>query len=439
MDSPDNFTSPDKNSQHPTAHEVFLNKKAERTYIGRARNPLDSSDEPRKVRILSQVFDLEEFHEFVEINGEVIIRVTPAGRQEIRATFYDDTREVKTLTFQRFFKENGRPKPQSNFKFTVEETERILELFKLIKTFRFKNDDKVTIDNSIDERWPDSKEEKHRYFSENQDEVADFAKNHLTKSDVIALAYRKEQLEIFRALLEEEDYFEDKKNEWKCKGPESVWQKFFEQNPWIFGYGLNFIFASRVDVNKKLEQYTSGHAIYEFGKRVDSLMKTAGLINSLCFVEIKRHDVPLLASTKYRDDCWRISSDLGGSVAQIQKTVQKAVLSIRTKLEPKSDDGSPTGESIFLYEPKSYVVIGSLEQFKTEYGINEEKFGSFELFRRNLTNPEVITFDELYERARFIVEHSANEEPFKSEPLQEEVVEELDEGEPDLSEEDIPF
>jgi hypothetical protein len=49
-------------------------------------------------------------------------------------------------------------------------------------------------------------------------------------------------------------------------------------------------------------------------------------------------------------------------------------------------------------------VIGCLQQFVSDNGINEPKFSSFELLRRQTTSPEVITFDELYERARFIVE-----------------------------------
>ena len=35
--------------------------------------------------------------------------------------------------------------------------------------------------------------------------------------------------------------------------------------------------------------------------------------------------------------------------------------------------------------------------------MNQEQFRSFELFRRNTFSPEIITFDELYERAKFIV------------------------------------
>lgn len=32
---------------------------------------------------------------------------------------------------------------------------------------------------------------------------------------------------------------------------------------------------------------------------------------------------------------------------------------------------------------------------------------AFELFRRNITNPEILTFDELHQRARHIVEHGS--------------------------------
>jgi len=36
------------------------------------------------------------------------------------------------------------------------------------------------------------------------------------------------------------------------------------------------------------------------------------------------------------------------------------------------------------------------------------KAKSFELFRRDSRNVEIVTFDELFERAKFIVEHKVN-------------------------------
>lgn len=56
--------------------------------------------------------------------------------------------------------------------------------------------------------------------------------------------------------------------------------------------------------------------------------------------------------------------------------------------------------------PNSFLVVGSLQEFVSEHGVNQERFRSFELYRRNLTAPEIITFDELFERARFIVKLS---------------------------------
>jgi len=97
-------------------------------------------------------------------------------------------------------------------------------------------------------------------------------------------------------------------------------------------------------------------------------------------------------------------------VAQIQKTVESAERAIGRKLDPKDEWGNPTGESAFVLRPRSVVVVGNLDQFVTPTGVNESKFTSFELFRRHLVAPEVITFDELHQRARFIVDSTVTTE-----------------------------
>ncbi len=263
-----------------------------------------------------------------------------------------------------------------------------------------------------------SVDEKKNFLLGNLDLVQEIAENNLTKSDVVALAYRKTQLEVFEKLLNNEQFFEQQRIEWNKRGKEAVWQQFFENNSWIFGYGLNYIYTSQLD-DRKLEQVVSGYSVAQSGKRVDALMKTRGLISSLCFIEIKTHQTELLHKEPYRSDCWRASEHLGGSVAQIQKTVQKAVKDIQTKIEFTNPHGNPTGESAFLYQPKSYVVIGSLNEFMTGLGINESKFSSFELFRRSISCPEIITFDELYERAKYIIQNSEQESRFVEETQEE--------------------
>ena len=167
---------------------------------------------------------------------------------------------------------------------------------------------------------------------------------------------------------------------------------------------LNYIFNSPLE-GQKLEQVTKGHTVFGSGKRVDALLKTRGIISSLCFCEIKTHKTELLKQVKnsYRPECWAMSDEFAGGIAQIQKTVQKSIKGIDTKTQIKNEQGDLTGEEVFLYQPKSFLVIGSLKEFQGEHGTNEDKYSSFELLRQNIHKPEIITFDELLERAKYIV------------------------------------
>jgi len=127
------------------------------------------------------------------------------------------------------------------------------------------------------------------------------------------------------------------------------------------------------------------------------------LISNLCFVEIKTNDTPLLENHPYRAGCYAPSRELARAVAQVQGTVIAALDNLSSKISTEDGEGNPTGEEIFNYQPKSYLVIGNLDQFTTEHGVNKNKYRSFELYRKNILNPEIITYDELYQRARFIL------------------------------------
>lgn len=101
--------------------------------------------------------------------------------------------------------------------------------------------------------------------------------------------------------------------------------------------------------------------------------------------------------------CWAPSRELAGAISQVQGTVASAVENLTGKINPTDKEGNPTGEEIFNYQPKSFLVVGSMAEFVSENGVNKDKLRSFELLRKNTSNPEIITFDELYERAKFIV------------------------------------
>jgi len=229
----------------------------------------------------------------------------------------------------------------------------------------------------------------------------------LSGSDIVNIAYRKKQLEVFEKLLSGHKAMEiyRSQNAVRQGGAEAVWQHFFEANTWIFGYGLNFVFNQPLQ-GRPLELAVRGHDLVSAGKRADAVLKTAGIVSSLCLVEIKTPQTPLLGTEPYRPECWQPSKELGGGIAQAQKTVQKTLENLGSEIRPIDHDGNPTGEVLFSYRPKSFLLIGRLSEFESAGGINREKFSSFELLRRNMTEPEIITFDELLERARFIVLNS---------------------------------
>jgi AbiJ N-terminal domain 3/Domain of unknown function (DUF4263) len=228
----------------------------------------------------------------------------------------------------------------------------------------------------------------------------------LTEADIRLIGNRKEQLQRFERLLTDPDYFQQEESQATTRGAEAVWQAFFEANQWIFGYGLNLIACESID-DGKLERITTGTNIFGgAGKRIDAIMRSKSLISSMLFCEIKTHDTELLAKTPYRKGVFQASKELGGGVAQVQKTVLKAQQFISHAFLTRihDEDGTPIGAELSTTRPRQVLVIGSLREFIHNGGVNSEKISSFELYRTSIQDVEIITFDELYQRACFIVE-----------------------------------
>lgn len=187
---------------------------------------------------------------------------------------------------------------------------------------------------------------------------------------------------------------------------ETYWQDFFSSNEWIFGYGLSYQFLSIT-----MDQPSYGGSSYtgKGNQKGDYLTNTESAKSKFTvLVEIKRPDSLLLAiklrtreHIRYRNGAWLLGSELLGGVSQLQvncKTWQRSSeeLQNRKLLE----------QGIYTVQPKGILVIGNTKQFED----NIEKLTSFELFRQGLSNIEVLTFDELYERAKFIVGNLVNKE-----------------------------
>jgi antiviral defense system Shedu protein SduA len=379
----------------------YQNPKAGKTYISPSLKAFGNSD--RKVRIASKVIESPDSYAFAKIKDEIVLRHKENAKSNITAKFFEDNRGISVLSIQGYSVAAEKPH-NASFSFIGDEIDKLLEFIHNIQSINLNNAAPINIQDEELNRIILSDNQAKRLLSENQALFAEALRSEVTTEDLVAVGYRKKQLEVYRNLLSDSDYFTTIKAKKECSN-EGLWQRYFEKNPWVFGYGLGYIFLSGLD-EKKLEQIVQGHSVASYGKRVDAIMKTKGIISNLCFVEIKTHSTTLLDSKPYRSGCWAPSKELAGAVAQIQGTVASAVDSLSNKINVEDKHGNPTGEEIFNYQPKSYLVIGSLNEFSTEHGINKDKFRSFELFRKNTVNPEIITFDELYERAKFIVHHN---------------------------------
>lgn len=179
---------------------------------------------------------------------------------------------------------------------------------------------------------------------------------------------------------------------------EPDWQRFFEQNSWIFGHGLNYVFLNKI--GRKLEMQTTGSAFDRSGKRADGLMRTRAEVSQYVLVEIKRNDTDLLQATEYRSGCWSVSHELSNAVTQTQKTMFDFTQN-RFRDHQRDKFGNDTGGTVYAVEPRSFLVIGNLAEVRG----NDDKIACFELYRRNIRAPEILTFDELFQRASCIVEN----------------------------------
>lgn len=133
-------------------------------------------------------------------------------------------------------------------------------------------------------------------------------------------------------------------------------------------------------------------------------MATKGLIQSLMFTEIKTASTDLLAATEYRSGVYRPSSELAGAVSQVQTTAHRAIRMLEDLHRPTDREGW-SQKVVGTIRPRQVVVVGTLGEFRREDDVNRDRYRSFELYRRSIDDVEIITFDELLARARFIAQH----------------------------------
>ncbi|MFD3399856.1 Shedu immune nuclease family protein [Kribbella sp. NPDC058693] len=401
----DPFSDPDE----PMSDAEFaLARLTTRTYIGRSF-PLrfdTSRDFGQPARYVNKVFD-EEPLDLGEFEWEVVT-LSESARTQVRLMLAREQGVVRQMMVQKVKTTRSVAKLETLLKLNRDQTSRFINTIKLLDQVRIEGDGRTVVDDDILRAVIEDPHGIEELYRQERGQLTELIQNDSSARDVIALAHRREELENFRMLLEEEDRFVAEAE--RVGGPEKVWQQFLERNPWVLGIGLAGQLLTSWD-QERLEQVVAGHSVAGAGKRADGLLRTTGVIRSMVFAEIKHHRTPLLeGGPPYRSGCWAPSKELAGGVTQVQQTVYRAVQELSDTFADTDAEGGKLGTDTYLIRPRSFLIVGHLGQLLSSGGgVVPDKQRSFELYRRNLYEPEVLTFDELFARAEWLLSEAEDE------------------------------
>ncbi|MFG0844474.1 Shedu immune nuclease family protein [Pseudomonas sp. FYR_5] len=217
--------------------------------------------------------------------------------------------------------------------------------------------------------------------SGDQDSVMTILKTHskqIAEAKPEALAKLQDEIELvtLEVLI--------KKYEEKLKKTtiESEWQDFFDSNKFIltmaFGYPIVQILG---------QASVGGGQLIGGGSKFADFISRNSQTNNAAIFEIKTPGTPLLNKTPFRGKVYSATKEFTGAMVQILDQKYQLAKSLPIL---KSNDRNLVLEA---YAVHCCLIIGS-----TPKGLDEQK--SFELFRRNSREVEVITFDELLEKLK---------------------------------------
>lgn len=121
------------------------------------------------------------------------------------------------------------------------------------------------------------------------------------------------------------------------------------------------------------------------------------------FIELKKPSTNLFGKSSNRSNSWKLSNDLIESYSQILEHKASGLLKLEKEQYIK---GEPLSQKAF--DSKVILIIGHWNELDASSSTFEReiKKKTFELFRRDSRNVDILTFDELYDRATYIVQEN---------------------------------
>ncbi len=349
-------------------------------------------------RFAYAVFDGTERAVLGEVEGALCLRLTGEQRKtQVTALVSHDDSGIKRVTLQTFKSRSGgwyQGSEKDAFTFRSGEFDRLVEFLNRIKFIDISNEDRFQIEDiSVSDGPKIITDAADRALINRIKTLSATAREQffrslhsdLTPKEINLLLGRRQALEEFEAQLDAGDW------------AEADWQRFFELQNWVFGYGLDYRIMRLFD--REMVVSTAG-TDNRNKPIIDFLMN---FTDYTVLVEIKRPDTCIFQPRKSgRAGTWQFSADFINAVSQVLE--QKAEwLSAAQSGDHFNKSGMRRLEAR-TRDAKMILVIGSRAEFDGSSNLRDAaiKRDTFELFRRDTRALEIITFDELLERARFI-------------------------------------
>ncbi len=378
-------------------YDFFKLRQQAKTYISKVFSL--NAQNIERVRNVKMVIEGSDEVLFGEIEGAMCLRLTGNTRKtQVTAVVTQDHKQIRRLSLQTFKNRVGgwfQTSEVEEFTFRSDEFRRLQDFVSQIKFIDLSNEGNFQIedistkagpktiidasDRSIVERVQNMTAEQRFAFLQGLQES-------LTDEEINILLGRRKGLEEYEKHI--------------CLGDwnETQWQDFFEREQWVFGYGLDYRFARHW-----------GREITVGGGGTDNQNKPVVdfLLNFMDYtvlVEIKRPDTAIFKAAKGgRAGTWEFSSEFTSAISQVIE--QKAEWASFAQTREHYDK---SGAELLTRtrNAKCILVIGSRDEFTQASNARNANLmrDTFELFRREMRSIDIITFDELLERARFITQ-----------------------------------
>jgi hypothetical protein len=175
---------------------------------------------------------------------------------------------------------------------------------------------------------------------------------------------------------------------------EAFWQVALAARPFL----LNQLLAAPVVIHGE-KAFVGGKSVSNTGGKYPDFLLRQQDLGNVVVVEIKTPVAKLLQGKPYRSGVYAPSAELAGGLSQIAVQRHKLVTNAPVLAQEQQDtDGDE--EPFRVFNPRGILVIGSAER-ELDTGSKRQ---SFELFRSGLRDVDVVTYDELFTRARVLRE-----------------------------------